>query len=274
MKKMGIIGVGSMGSALTSVICDVLEPKEVIIFDTVPAKAQAMTDSTGCCVAATMQEVVEASEIILLCIKPQIVDTVLKDLMPLFQAHYSKGERQLLASVAAAWPLADLSAIFQSADIDMPVIRIMPNIPVRVGQGVLLFSNNEFASDADVDDLMKIFAKGGLCEHTPEDLMPVACPVFSCSPAMVYMFIESIADGGVQIGMERDQATRFAAQAVLGSAAMVLDGKKHIGQLKDELSTPGGMTIGGTNLMETMGFRGATIQGIVRAYERQFEMPK
>lgn len=111
-----------------------------------------------------------------------------------------------------------------------------------------------------------------MCEYTDEKTLLAATPLFGCSPAYVYMFIEALADGGSEIGLKRGMAIRLAAMATLGSAAMVLESGLHVAQLRDELATPGGMTITSTNEMERMGFRGALIQGVLAAYRRSLDM--
>lgn len=274
MKRLGFIGVGAMGGTLAAAACRQLPAEEVIVFDVMTEKAKALSASTGCICAGSMEEVIDSAAFVMFCIKPQILENVLKTTLPFFKKHYAAGEKRVVASIAAGYTLEDITTVFHSAEMDMPVIRLLPNTPVAIGKGLVLFANNEYATDGDVDELRDMLQKCGMCEHTEEELLPIACPVFSCSPAFTYMYIESLADGSVQIGMRRDQATKFAAQAVLGAAAMVLETGKHIGQLKDELSTPGGMTIGGTNIMEQRGFRGAAIQGILTAYERQDGLAK
>lgn len=274
MKRLGFIGVGAMGGALAAAACRQLPGEEVVVFDVMTEKAKELAAASGCAVAGSMEEVIDSVSVVMFCIKPQILESVLQTTIPFFKKHYDAGEKRVVASIAAGYTLEDLTTVFRSGGMEMPVIRLLPNTPVAIGKGLVLFANNEYATDGDVDELRDMMQKCGMCEHTEEELLPIACPVFSCSPAFTYMFIESLADGGVQIGMRRDQATKFAAQAVLGSAAMVLETGRHIGQLKDELSTPGGMTIGATNVMEKMGFRGAAIQGIITAYERQDGLAK
>lgn len=271
MSAVGVIGVGAMGGALTSVICDTVDPSEVSIFDTSADRAREIADMTGCAIAPSAEEIARDSEVILLAVKPQIVESVMAELLPIMRSNADAGKKQIFVSIAAGWTLEQLDKLFTDAGIlSMPVTRAMPNIPVRVKQGLILFTSDGNTDGKTAEYVRGLFQSGGMCVQCEEELLVTACSVFSCSPAMVYMFIESIADAGVQIGMDRSRATSFAAQAVMGSAAMVLDGSKHIGQLKEELDTPGGMTIGGTNLMEQMGFRGSVIAGVIRAHERQF----
>lgn len=270
--KIGFIGAGNMGGALALAAARKFAPTDVCIYDVNAGRCKELEESLGCTVLSSEQEIIEQTDIVMLCVKPQAMAELLDSMMPAFSRRAKTGKKQLVCSIAAGYDLAALTGAFQQAGLEMPILRMLPNIPVSAGQGLLLISNNAYASQEDVDTLKDAMEGGGMCEHVTEDMLTTACPVFSCSPAFVYMFIESIADSGVQNGMTREEATRFAAQGVLGSAALVLEGKKHIGQLKDELSTPGGMTIAGTNVMERMGFRGAVIEGINKCYERQNQL--
>lgn len=274
MKKIGFIGAGNMGGAIITAACKQLDPQEVVIYDLDAKKAGALSAETGCVVGHAYADVICDVETVMLCVKPQFLEGVLNDVMPLFKAEYDKGRRQVVGSIVAAYELDVLTKRFGDSGMEMPVIRLMPNTPVTIGQGVILFANNGFAADSDVEQMMEQFQKGGLCKHTSERTLSVACPVFSCSPAFVYMFIEAMADGGVQIGLFRDQAIELAAQAVLGSAAMVLQSGKHPAQLKDAVCSPGGITIVGVSELEKHGFRDAAIQAVVKAFERQEEMSK
>ena len=273
MKKIGVIGAGAMGSAMAGVLCETVDPSEVLIYDVCREKTEEFAAKTACCIAVDELEIARDCEIILLAIKPQILEDLMSKIIPVLKTNHDAGIRQIFTSIAAGWTIDQLDKIFTGNNIsDMPVIRILPNIPIKVKEGVILFTGNKYAGDDIIKKVMDLYKTGGLCVQCEEELFVNSIAVFSCSPAMVYMFIESIADAGVQIGMDRKQATQFAAQAVKGSASMVLNSGKHIGQLKEELDTPGGMTIGGTNLMEQTGFRGSVIAGVLKAHERQFEL--
>ena len=274
MKKIGFIGAGNMGGAIITAVCRRLAPSDVIIYDIDRSKAESLSSATGCSVAEGYSEVIQQAEIIMLCVKPQFLDAVLEDTIPIFKGVYDSGRRQVIGSIVAAYELQTLTERFQKAGMEMPVIRLMPNTPVMVGQGIILFAGNHFASDRDVVCLMDYLQAGGLCKQTQEQMLAAACPVFSCSPAFVYMFIEALSDGGVRVGMFRDEAIQLAAQAVLGSAAMVLQTGQHPGQLKDAVCSPGGITIVGVEELERNGFRNAAIQAVVKAFERQEEMSK
>ena len=270
--KIGFIGAGSMGGALASAVCKKIEPSNVLIYDINSKRCHELEEMLGCRVLESESAVVKEADIVMLCVKPQAMTELLNRIVPVFEMLVSQGQRPLVCSIAAGYELSVLTELFLDEKLQLPILRMLPNIPVSAGQGVMLIAANPYATQADIDCLMKAMEGGGMCELVSEEMLTTACPVFSCSPAFVYMFIESIADSGVQNGMTREMATRLAAQGVLGSAALVLEGKKHIGQLKDELSTPGGMTIAGTNVSERLGLRSAVIEGINKCYERQNQL--
>ena len=274
MKKIGFIGAGNMGGAIITAACKQIPPQDIVIYDVDAKKAEALSAETGCMVGHSYADVIHDVETVMLCVKPQFLEGVLKDVLPLFKAEYDQGKRQVVGSIVAAYELNVLTEFFSNAGMNMPIIRLMPNTPVMIGQGIILFANNEYAVEDDVDRMMEQFRMGGLCKHTSERTLSIACPLFSCSPAFAYMFIEAMADGGVQIGLFRDQAIELAAQAVLGSAAMVLQSGKHPAQLKDAVCSPGGITIVGVTELEKHGFRDAAIQAVVKAFERQEEMSR
>ena len=265
--NLAFIGAGNMGGAIAEAVCRGVSPERVFVYNPTAAKSQALSARCGCAVAQSAEDAVRASKYIILGVKPQVFDGVLRGLLPCLTAGH------VIVSIAAGVPLSRIEGILAEGGLALPVVRAMPNTPVAVGQGLVLLCPNEKA-EPFMDELTQLLAPRGLVERASERDIDLGMAVFSCSPAFTYMYIESLADGSVQIGMRRDQATKFAAQAVLGAAAMVLETGKHIGQLKDELSTPGGMTIGGTNIMEQRGFRGAAIQGILTAYERQDGLAK
>lgn len=273
--RFGFIGIGNMGGAVADVVCKGAGAQNVTVFNPTTAKAEAFAQAhPGCSIAKSNVELVESCDIIVLGVKPQLVESVLESLMPVLGERAGKGERQVLVSLAAGWSLAQLDELFAKHGINLPVCICMPNMPIRVGQGIMLLCDNGLLEDDCKQVLLEALRPGGLVEFVQEKTLEAATPVFSCSPAMTYIYIESLVDGGVQIGLQRDAAVRYAAQAVMGAAALALDGSKHTGQLRDELATPNGMTITATNEMEKMGFRAAAITGIVTAYEHGKEMDK
>ena len=155
----------------------------------------------------------------------------------------------------------------------VPVIRIMPNTPVAVGQGMILITGDG-EDDPHVKELQEFMKGAGDFMYLPESSFDITTSISSCSPAYVYMFISAMADGAVQVGVPRNQAIRLAAKTVLGSAQMVLETGIHPDQLKDNVCSPGGSTIAGVNVLEENRFRYAAAQAIIKSTERNLELGK
>ena len=135
------------------------------------------------------------------------------------------------------------------------MIRIMPNTPASVGEGMIQYCSSNVTAEEE-EAFCRLMAPAGRLDPVPESLMDAASCVSGCGPAWVYQFIEALADGGVACGLPRVKAQEYAAQMVLGSAKMVLESGKHPGELKDAVCSPGGSTIQGVRVLEERGFRG------------------
>lgn len=261
---IAFIGAGSMGGAIAEAVCRGLDPAQVVVYNPTRAKSEALAARTGCAVAASAAAAVRACRYVVLGVKPQIFDDVLRGLLPCLRACADAGEEKVLVSIAAGVELARIEALLREGGLALPVVRSMPNTPVAVGQGLFLLCPNEAAEPA-MDGLRALLSPCGLVERASEREIELGMAVFSCSPAFVYQFIEAMADGGVELGLPRDKAQRYAAQAVRGAAAMVLESGKHPGQLKDEVCSPGGYTIRGVHALERAGFRAAVADAVVTA---------
>lgn len=273
MALIGFIGAGNMGMPLVKAVCDAIDPSQVAVCDRHPERLEEL-QSRGLAVLGSVEEVAAASEYVVIGVKPSGVTPLLEQMAPSLEKALESGASPVLCSIAAGYSLDEFDRVLDSLGLKLPVVRCMPNAGVAIGKGVCLFAANGEATDEQVDRLMELFANTGLCESVDEETLARAIPIFSCSPAYVYMFIESLADAGGELGLERDLAMRLAAQAVYGSAAKVLEDGKHVAALRDEICTPGGMTIAATNRMESKGFRAAVIEGALAAYERSKNMLK
>lgn len=269
-KKVAFIGAGNMGGAIVEAACKAVKPDEIVVYIPTTAKAERLSEKTGCYVAASAVEAAQVAKYIFVCVKPQVFESVLTDLLDKLEGDGDK----VIVSIAASVPLASIEAMVARKGKAYPVIRVLPNTPVSVGQGLFLLAGGKNVPDDAYEELSAMLTPGGLVEKVDEHTMDVACPVYSCSPAFVYMFIEALSDGAVQIGLKREQAIRYAAQGVLGAAALVLQSGKHPGKLKDEVCSPGGTTIVGVTTLENHGFRAAASQAIIEAYTRMKELEK
>ena len=157
---------------------------------------------------------------------------------------------------------------------DLPIIRIMPNTPVAVGQGLTLYCANPLVSPEELGDFLNDMEFSGALDRIPEYLFDSAGTVTGCGPAYIYMFLEAMADGAVACGVPRKQAMDYAAMTMLGAAEMVLQTGQHPGALKDAVCSPGGSTIAGVKALEDGGFRSAVMNCIMAASKRNSELGK
>lgn len=253
--KIGFIGCGNMASAIMSGIIKnkVFGADEIIASDVnVEATAHAETE-LSIAVTNDNKEVVKNAQIVVLAIKPQFYEDVIKEI-----SEFVKKE-QLIITIAPGKTLDWLEKTFGKP---VKIVRTMPNTPAMVGEGITAASPNELVAKTELDEACRILKGFGLVEVIPERLMDVVVSVSSSSPAYVFMFIEAMADAAVADGMPRKQAYHFAAQAVLGSAKMVLETGKHPGELKDMVCSPAGTTIEAVRVLEQKGFRSGVIEAM------------
>lgn len=262
MAKIGFIGMGNMGTAIMRGLLKIYKPEELLFTSAHEAKMQKITEETGVAHVSTATDCAEQVKYLVLAVKPQVLPTVFKEL------NGKIGKDQVVISIAAGYAIADLQAgLGDSARI----VRSMPNTPAMVGEGMSGVSYDEaLFTDEEKDVIDGFFTSFGKMEKVDEKLMDVVGSASGCSPAYVYMFIEALADGCVKNGLPRQAAYKMVAQAVLGSAKMVLETGKHPGELKDMVCSPGGTTIEGLAALEENGFRGA----IIKACDANFEKNK
>ena len=263
----GFIGTGNMGGALARAAAKALKKEDLLLSDGYAPVAEALAQELGC-TAVTTQKVAAEAGFIWLGVKPQVIASVLNDLAPTLAA---RTDGFVLVSMAAGVCIDDIRRM---AGGDYPVIRIMPNMPVRVGGGVILYDYTENVSAEAVEAFRKSMEFAGLVDHLPEKLIDAGSALSGCGPAFASLFVEALADGAVKCGLPRDKAVSYAAQTIAGTAKMLLESGMHPGQLKDAVCSPGGSTIAGVEAMEQCGFRAAAMAAVVSAYERTLELGK
>ncbi len=197
------------------------------------------------------KEAAKEADILFLAVKPQFVYEVIKEIAP------DVDEKTLVVSIVAGQSISALEKAFGK---ELRLIRVMPNTPALVGEAMSAFCANSHVLPEDLANAALLLNCFGKSEQVPESMMDAVTAVSGSSPAMVFMLIEAMADAAVFDGMPRDKALKFAAQAVYGSAKMVLETGKHPGQLKDMVCSPGGTTIEAVASLEADGFRGAVIE--------------
>ena len=261
--KIGFIGAGNMGGALAIAAAKAVGGDNLLIADVNGEKAAALAAQIGATVADNAA-IAAQCDYIFLGVKPQMMQDMLADLKPYLTAN------PVLITMAAG---LTIDAIRSWAG-DLPVIRIMPNTPVAVGAGMILYTADAAVTAAQKDAFVAMMAQAGRLDEIPEKLMDAGSCVSGCGPAFAYLFIEALADGGVECGLPRTQALDYAAQTVLGAAQMVLTTRRHPGDLKDAVCSPGGTTIAGVHALEAGGFRSLAMDAVVAAHERTLELKK
>lgn len=259
--KYGFIGCGNMGGAIATALRKSTD--SITLCD--PFAANALAAELGC----TTSENADAAtncECLFLAVKPQILEHVITPIAAILRER-----KPLLITMAAGVEIKKIEAMIGAP---LPIIRIMPNTPVTVGNGTILYCSNALVTEEMLQSFLADMQHAGMLDPIPENLIDAASALSGCGPAYVYMFIEALADGAVACGVPRAKALAYAANTLAGAAQMVLQTGTHPGALKDAVCSPGGSTIAGVRALEENGFRGAVMDCINAAYIRTKELGK
>lgn len=261
MKELGIIGCGNMGRAILSgaLAGKLCGPEDVAAADVSRDAAKAFEKEFGVTRLAGAAEVCREAKALLLAVKPQVYEGVIDEIRGACR------EGQLILSIAPGKTLSWLSERFGKP---VHLARAMPNTPALVGAGMTAVCFGGNVPEGQKAWTRSLFESFGRAQEVPEALMDAVVAVSGSSPAYVFLLIEAMADAAVSQGMPRGQAVEFAAQAVLGSAKMVLETGMHPGQLKDMVCSPGGTTIEAVKVLEKTGFRGSVQEAMGACWEK------
>ena len=264
--KIGFIGTGNMGGALASAAAKSGEV-EVLLANRTRAKAEALAARINAAVSSN-EIVAKEADHIFLGVKPQMIAGMLTDIAPALRERRSA---PVLVSMVTGPSIARIQEL---AGGDYPVIRIMPNMPAAVGEGVIFYACSENCEKAQLEAFLHYMAPAGKLFPLEEKLQNAGSAVAGCGPAFAAMFLEALADGGVACGLPRAGAVQYAAQMMLGTAKMVLETGEHPGMLKDSVCSPGGSTIQGVRTLEERGMRAAVFDAVIAAYEKNCGLKK
>ena len=264
-KIIGFIGGGNMASAIIGglLACGLSDKEHIIAADKSTASVERLRKTYGIQATTENIEISSNADILFLSVKPNVFGSVIPEIRD------SIKDDTIIVSIAAVQPIARIEGMFKKP---VKLIRVMPNTPALVGASMSALCRNEHITDEEITEIKSIFDSFGESEVISENLMDAVVGVSGSSPAYVYMFIEAMADAAVADGMPRDQAYKFAAQSVLGSAKMVLETGKHPGELKDMVCSPGGTTIEAVAVLEKNGFRNAVIEAQRACVKKSIEM--
>ncbi len=265
MAKIGFIGCGNMGGALAKAVSQADSKNEILLADLNTDMMNALAEKISA-QPSDAKTVASECDFIFMGVKPQVIADCFSGIKDILT---SREVKPVIVSMAAGVAVSDIKKM---SGID-GVIRIMPNMPVSVGSGVVL-ACAENISDAQKDAFEESMAKVGIFDWLEEKYIDAASALSGCGPAFVYMFAQALADGAVACGLPRDKAILYAAGTLSGSAKMILESDKHPEKLKDEVCSPGGSTIMGVKALEDEGMRGAVISAVIAAYNRTKELGK
>ena len=264
---IGFIGVGNMGGTLARAAVRQCGAESILVTSRTAEHAQRFAASCGC-TAVTNAEAARRSRWLFLGVKPQMMGQMLAELAPVLAA---RQDRFVLVTMAAGLSMAQIADMAGGA---CPVIRIMPNTPAFVGEGMIPYCANEAVTPEETAEFCKILSAAGRLDPLPERLIDAAGALSGCGPAFVYVLIEALADAAVACGLPRAKATEYAAQTLCGAAQMVLQTGQHPAALKDAVCSPGGSTIAGVHALEQGGFRAAAENAVLEAYRRSLDLGK
>lgn len=264
--KLGFIGLGNMASAIIGGILKegIAAPGDITGSAKTEKTAQEKAERFGIETYTDNREVAKQADVLVLAVKPQFFPEVIAEIRDLVR------EDTLVISVAAGKSMEYIEEQFGAlkSGKQIKLVRCMPNTPALVLEGCTGYCANEQVSKEEKDLAQQLFSSFGKAMEVPERLMDAVGSVSGSSPAFVFMFIEALADGAVAEGMPRAQALEFAAQAVYGSAKLVLESGMHPGELKDMVCSPGGTTIQGVRTLENGGMRGAVMDAVIACVEK------
>lgn len=263
---VGFIGAGNMATAIIegSIGKKAISAGNICVYDIDSVKLNNMNQKLGVTTAGSLSELVDGADIIVLAVKPNIISAILHDIKDIIG-------NKAIVSIAAGWSANMLKAIVGA---DKKVLRLMPNTPLMVGEGMTVFEVPHSVSDEEYAFIETIFSSIGRVEQAPGKLMDAVTAVSGSGPAYVFVFIEALADAGVLCGLPRAQAQKLASQTVLGAAKMVLETGTHPGALKDAVCSPGGTTIEAVKSLENDGLRAAVINAAEKCAAKSRSMSK
>jgi pyrroline-5-carboxylate reductase len=271
-----------MGNELMKGAADAAAGNRIGFSDADKQKAKLAAKELGGIVYASNTDAVNQGDYVFLAVKPQVLPGVLAEIAPALRERLAAGKPAILVSMAAGWSIGKIQAIVGGSGTDVPadhapvasvpVVRIMPNTPALIFRGMIAMAASPEVSARNIGELEKILRTAGLVDPVEEKYMDAITGLSGSGPAYVYLFIEALADGGVRAGLPREKALRYAAQTVLGAAAMVQKTGKHPGELKDMVTSPGGTTIAGVAALENGAFRGTVINAVEAAWKRSVEL--
>jgi pyrroline-5-carboxylate reductase len=272
--RIGFLGAGNMGGAIirgyAKAVAQRGETPELFVFDTDALKVGALTELPGVCAAQDLQTLVDEAEIIVIALKPNVFDTAIPEIAACVKRSDSKADR-VFVSIAAGVSIAYLKGFLGR---ESKIIRVMPNTPAMVGEGMTALTRDGCVTDAEYAAARRIFESVGGTVSTAEALMDVVTGVSGSSPAYAYMYMQALIEFGIENGLSEADARALAAQTALGAAKMVLESEESPEQLRINVCSPGGTTVEAVRVLEERDFMGAVKAAANAAAVKSKQMAK
>ena len=260
--KYGFIGCGNMGGAIAKALST--KTTDIALADATD-KAEKLAQELGC-TSADNETVVNTCERVFLAVKPQVMAQVLQPLQSIF-----KEKKPLVITMAAGLTIARIEEMLGAS---LPIIRIMPNTPVAVGAGMILYCRNALVTNAMLADFLQDATACGQWDMLDEALIDAAGVVSGCGPAYMYMFLDALAEGACACGVPKEKAISYAAATMIGAAKMVQQDSRTPEELKNAVCSPGGSTLAGVKVLDDAQFKQIMMNCVKAAYKRNQELGK
>ena len=257
-KELGIIGVGKIGSALLSRIISsrTIQTNDIVIYDIDQEKCTERSTEFGVKAAKNNIEIAKTAKYILIAVIPQVIDEVLSEIGSLITTDHT------IISIAAGISFNHINKFVKE---EIGLIRVMTNTPALIGAAATAIAHNRYVKEFQLEFVKKIFKSVGLVVELEEAHLDAVTGLSGSGPAYIFIIIEALADGGVKMGLSREVSLKLAAQTVMGSAKLLLETKKHPGELKDMVATPAGTTITAIHELESAKIRATLIRAVEAA---------
>lgn len=267
MSEFGFIGVGNMGGALAGAVCKKVDAGKVLVSDYAVEKAEAFAEAFGC-ISADNKKIASEARFIFLGVKPQVLPSVAESL----REELSKRETPfVLVTMAAGVSIASLEDML---GMSAPVIRIMPNTPVAVREGMILYTANDMVSEEDLSRFVDALSLAGKTDYIKEEDIDAASVISGCGPAFMYMFLEAMQETGIRLGLDGEKARLYAEQTMRGAASLAMDSEESLETLRVRVCSPGGSTIEGVKKFQSLGLSDTVSEALNASYRRTLELGK
>ena len=266
MSLFGFIGVGNMGGALARAVCESVGAENITVSDYSAEKAEAFAKELGC-QSADNDTVAEKAKWIFLGVKPQVLPSVMESLRPVLSKR--KNGDFILVTMAAGISIAALEDMLGAS---ASVVRIMPNTPVSVRQGMILYTANEAVSENDLSEFVDSLSFAGKTDYIKEEEIDAASVISGCGPAFMYMFLEAMQEKGIALGLDGEKARLYAEQTMLGAASLAMASEESLETLRVRVCSPGGSTIEGVKVFRNCELYEIVSEALGASFKRTKEL--